>query len=127
MESTFQFKTPILTKLEYNINKDYDCLEDMELPMDMSVNVKRDPMQSEAIVELSITIGGEDDKCPFNISAVEGARFRWNSSLPTEMVDKLLNENAPSLLLSYLRPVIVQITSASPFDTFNIPFINFRK
>ena len=41
------------------------------------------------------------------------------------MVDKLLNQNAPSLLLSYIRPIVVQITAASPFPTYNIPFMNF--
>ena len=43
------------------------------------------------------------------------------------MINKLLNQNAPSLLLSYLRPVIAQVTMASPYGAYNIPFIDFTK
>ena len=41
------------------------------------------------------------------------------------MVDQLLRQNAPALLLSYLRPTVAQITSSSEFETFDIPFVNF--
>lgn len=50
---------------------------------------------------------------------------RWKEKLDEEKVHKLLNQNAPSLLLSCLRPVISQLTAASPFGTVNIPFMNF--
>lgn len=43
------------------------------------------------------------------------------------MIDRLLNQNAPSLLSSYLRPIVAQVTSASKYGTYNIPFVNFTK
>ena len=43
------------------------------------------------------------------------------------MIDRLLNQNAPSLLLSYLRPIVAQVTSASKNGTYKIPFVNFTK
>ncbi|MEI3592754.1 MAG: hypothetical protein V8Q05_07985 [Lachnospiraceae bacterium] len=43
-------------------------------------------------------------------------------SLNMGMIEKLLNQNAPSLLLGYLRPIISQITAASPYNAYNLPF-----
>lgn len=43
------------------------------------------------------------------------------------MIEKLLNQNAPSLLLGYLRPIISQITAASPYNAYNLPFIDFQR
>ena len=50
---------------------------------------------------------------------VEGANFRWNDELDDNMIDRLLNQNAPSLLLSYLRPIVAQVTSASKYGTLS--------
>ena len=47
----------------------------------------------------------KNDDIPFYIKAIEGANFRWNDELDDNMIDRLLNQNAPSLLLSYLRPI----------------------
>ena len=53
------------------------------------------------------------------IKAIEGANFRWNDELDDNMIDRLLNQNAPSLLLSYLRPIVAQVTSASKYGTLS--------
>ena len=55
------------------------------------------------------------------------AEFRWPDSLNMGMIEKLLNQNAPSLLLGYLRPIISQITAASPYNAYNLPFIDFSE
>ena len=70
-------------------------------------------------------LGEKNSQVPFYISAIEAAGFRWDDTLKDDMVNKLLNQNAPSLLLSYLRPIVTQITAASPFDAYNIPFMSF--
>ena len=59
------------------------------------------------------------DDIPFYIKAIEGANFRWNDELDDNMIDRLLNQNAPSLLLSYLRPIVAQVTSASKYGTLS--------
>lgn len=60
-----------------------------------------------------------NDDIPFYIKAIEGANFRWNDELDDNMIDRLLNQNAPSLLLSYLRPIVAQVTSASKYGTLS--------
>ena len=61
----------------------------------------------------------KNDDIPFYIEAIEGANFRWNDELDDNMIDRLLNQNAPSLLLSYLRPIVAQVTSASKYGTLS--------
>ena len=70
-------------------------------------------------------IGEKGGNSPFYILAVERADFRWEKELDDARVKSLLDQNAPSLLLSYLRPIIVQITEASAYNVCNIPFVNF--
>jgi preprotein translocase subunit SecB len=91
----------------------------------MSVNVNKMENTNEAEVTLKLELGERGETSPFFLTAMEAARFRWNESLEGDMVNKLLNQNAPSLLLSYIRPIVTQITAASPYDAYNIPFINF--
>ena len=110
MESAFQFTNPALSGLEFWINKNFNGEKDTKIQIRMDVE-----------------IGEKNDDIPFYIKAIEGANFRWNDELDDNMIDKLLNQNAPSLLLSYLRPIVAQVTSASKYGTYNIPFVNFTK
>lgn len=78
------------------------------------------------MVFLTLTLGEDNGNAPFYICATEAARFRWEKDMD-EFSDDLLNSNAPALLLSYLRPVVAQITAASPFGAYNLPFMDFTK
>ena len=121
MESAFQFTNPVLTELEFNSQDN----QEVQIALSVSVQVNKSENKMEATVGLNFEIGTREDISPFYIKATEKANFRWDESLTEGMVDKLLNQNAPSLLVSYLRPIIVQITAASPYGAYNIPFINF--
>ena len=110
MESAFQFTNPALSGLEFWINKKFNSEKDTKIQIRMNMSVK---------------VAKEEN--PFYIKAIEGANFRWNDELDDNMIEKLLNQNAPSLLLSYLRPIVAQVTSASKYGTYNIPFVNFTK
>lgn len=126
-KSAFQFKNPILTQLEFGINKEFlnQSNEEQQISVNIDVQVDRKNDVNEAEVSLKFKLGDKDNSNPFYIIATEKAEFRWEAELKDEAVDQLLNQNAPSLLISYLRPIIVQITAASQYDAFNIPFINF--
>lgn len=129
MESAFQFTNPSLIKLEFEINDGFDVKrdEEIEFNINMSVNVNKNPSANEAHVELIFASGEIGETAPFYICAIEAAHFRWDASLEDGFVDELLHQNAPSLLLAYLRPIVAQITMASPYDAYNIPFINFTQ
>lgn len=129
MESAFQFTNPSLIKLEFEIKDGFDVKKDEEIEfnINMSVNVNKYPNKNEAHVELIFESGEIGENAPFYICAIEAAHFRWDASLEDGFVDELLHQNAPSLLLAYLRPIVAQITMASPYDAYNIPFINFTQ
>ena len=50
----------------------------------------------------------------------------WNES-EDSLSNIYLNQNAPAVLLGYLRPIVAMITAASPFSAYNLPLINFRE
>ncbi len=127
MESAFQFSNPSLMKMEFCINEDFESSQDKEvkIAVNMGVQIDRSETDNNARVSLTLEIGKKAVSDPFYVCATEMAEFRWPDDLSREMVEKLLNQNAPSLLLGYLRPIISQITAASPYNAYNLPFIDF--
>ena len=129
MESLFQFTNPILTDLEIHLNEGFNGKNNEEVKMitNMSFKVFQKENINEATVSLTVEIGEINDNTPFYIKSKEEADFKWDENIDDIMLDKLLNQNAPSLLLAYLRPIIAQVTNASKYGVYNIPFINFTK
>lgn len=129
MESAFQFSNPSLTKMEFCINEEFESSQDKEvkIAVNMGVQIDRSATDNNARVSLTLEIGKKDSEDPFYVCATEMAEFRWLEALNNEMVEKMLNQNAPSLLLGYLRPIISQITAASPYNAYNLPFIDFSR
>ena len=126
MESNFQFSNPALINITYKVNETFNSKGETKIKMQIETKEEREEEASEALVRLYIRIGEESDKAPFYVFAEEAARFKWDCDAYDEnSVNRLLSQNAPALLLSYLRPIIANITSASPYSGYNIPFINF--
>ena len=125
-KSEFQFTNPALLELSYAINKEYSADEEKQIQIEVKTktNVGMADSGNEAFVILHVEIGGKD--MPFWVEAEEGASFRWDAEILSESdVDALLKQNAPALLLSYLRSTVAMVTAASPLGTYNIPFMNF--
>lgn len=130
MISSFQFRNPSLLKLSFEINSGFEKKENTTINIGIENQVEIGPgiEENSAVVILKLTIGRKNDSTPFYIYAEEGAEFMWDSTkVDKQHSDRLLKQNAPALLLSYLRPVISMITSASPFASYNIPFMNFKE
>lgn len=127
--SDFQFSNPVLTAFNFHINQDFNPPVDttsVEMPLTFQIDIKKDSENTRAVVLLSIEIGQKDDTKPFYITATEQAEFKWSaaSSLNEET---LLKQNAPALLLGYLRPIVATVTASSQFSVYNIPFIDFTQ
>lgn len=121
----FQFKDPVLLKLDYkeNQNFDYEKFNEMKLDFEISVNKSKN---NQAFVTLSLVIG-EDANNPFYLSISMGSEFSWEDEKEDDLISELLNINAPALLTGYMRPIISLITSSSRFPTFNLPFLDFTQ
>lgn len=126
--SDFQFKNPRLINLEFEVKKDFVATSDepIDIRLSFNVDINKSSEKPEAIVELTVIAGTEDNSNPFYIKATEGAKFKWNEKVDNH-VDKLLEQNAPAVLLGYLRPIISMITGVSPFSAYNIPLIDFTQ
>lgn len=131
-ESKFQFRSrsPRLSSLEYFINEDFqfdDDSEELSLPIEMEVGVKEFKEEDNCTEVFLQIVLGDHDKAPFYLKAKEEAEFTWSEDLEKEKIRKLLNQNAPALLLSFLRPIIKEITSDLPYGSYYIPFMDFTK
>ena len=127
--SGFRFTNPFLVKLTYDINPSFDVKKELaEFNFPVALNVARSNQQAhESDVILECILGDEEQSSPFRLSITMQATFQWGNDYSDDMVEKLLSQNAPSLLLSYIRPHVVQITDASPFATGHIPFLDFTQ
>lgn len=121
-ESFFQFSDPQLIHLNFTINEKFneELFEGFSLKSDVSRSVLEE--DKEFLVSLRLEVGEVTEKQPFNISIEMSAHFVCNKP---EGINKLLQTNAPALLLSYARPVISLITAQAGYPSFNIPFMNF--
>ena len=126
-KSSFQFSQPLLTYSKFEM-----ASPDTEYNDNISINIGRNIIKAqekkEALVELTVELNKKgdiiDEKSIFNAEFRMQALFTWDDSLQQEQADKMLELNAPALLLSYIRPLIATITAASPLPEYNIPFIN---
>lgn len=128
VNSGFQFSRPVLMKSEFLINTDFKAEEgtNIEMKIDASVEKNVDIDNRTAIVALTLQIGGRDSNYPFFINITEQANFKWDANFD-EVHEQLLNQNAPALLLGYIRQTVVELTAASPYSAYHLPFIDFTK
>lgn len=127
-ESSFQFTNPTLSKMEFLINDGFDNKKtEVQMRMNISVNVSKEKDKNKALVSLTCEIGEKNNDAPFWIRAEENANFKWSDKIAADIEEKLLHQNAPSLLLSYLRPIVSQITAATKYGAYHIPFVNFTE
>lgn len=127
-ESGFQFVQPYLNELDFKVNNQYNV--DVELPHtiemhnNLSVRIGRYANKSGALVTLILEVNKDSDNAPFQITASISSSFEWKS-IDDEKIERMLRVNAPAVLLSYLRPIVAQITNSSQFPAYNIPLFNF--
>lgn len=125
-KSKFQFSNPELIKLEFFVNQAFDEEKFNGIAMQSSTEIRISD-GNEAYVSLTVNIGNSTESQPFYICAEMGANFRWEESVGEEKAKKLLNVNAPAVLLSYIRPIVSSMTGSSKYPALNIPFIDFTK
>lgn len=131
--SEFQFTNPALKRLEFVIHDGFVKKGRLNMEIKFNVNFQREEiddhtMGNSALVTLTACVGSKDDSTPFYIEADEEANFRWAEGAYTEeQIEDLLNQNAVALLISYLRPIISNVTAASPYPAYNLPYVNLTK
>lgn len=126
--SKFQFLNPYLEDLKFTLNDEFTPSDDkVEMQNKFGVVVKKRENENRAKVQLTLEINKETENKPFELEIRVASDFRWEKELDEESVDDMLNSNAPALLLSYMRPIVANVTNASKMPAYNLPFMNFRK
>ncbi len=82
--------------------------------------------ENRARVSLTLKVNAENKEAPFELEIKVVSDFKWED-MDENMVNSMLNVNAPALLLGYMRPIVSSITNSSALPVYNIPFINFKE
>ncbi|MGF0031924.1 protein-export chaperone SecB [Bariatricus sp. SGI.154] len=122
-ESSFQFTNPILERITFEVNKEFDKNKQDGIPIEINVETKRIE-EKMALSKLRLKIGGRDAKAPFFVDGILSAEFSWKDDISEELVTKLLKRNTAVMLISYFRPIVANITMQAGLPPFHIPFIN---
>lgn len=124
--SSFQFINPYLEEMFFAGNNNFDMNEDIEMENSFNVQVKKDKENRRAKVELILETNVNAEDAPFRMRVKVASDFKWDN-LDDESVEAMLKCNAPALLLSYMRPIVANITNVSKFPVYNLPFVNFQE
>lgn len=121
--SSFQFTTPKINKFLYTANIDI-VNKTHSINIGHSKSIK-EISGNEALVTLDMEILSSDEPSPFNIKLSICAQFRWSDEMNQQLVLELLNQNAPSMLVSFVRPIVMNFTCSSGFAPFCMPYLDF--
>ena len=124
-QSFVQFKKPIITNLFYALKDDFNAesIGQKQTEVETDVRVEWDENAPIASVSLSLNFTGE---CfPFLMQISMLTVVEWAEVGDVKTAEAILNNNIPALLLSYIRPIISQLTSNSPYGSFDVPFFDF--
>lgn len=119
-----KFKNPVLEMLQFVINQDFDEEKFDGIAIEGTTQIAKLKGENAAFVELSLEIGEKSSLTSFWINITMKAEFKWEKNIESSLADKLLKSNAPSLLLSYMRPIIANVTGNSAYPAFNIPYMD---
>lgn len=127
-KSGFKFSNPKMLNLEFTINRDYNKTKCIGTDIGISINNNISKInEKEAVVELDVEIGEKSELFPFYLRLKIGSKFKLDDEIEGTNFDNLLNINAPTLLLSYARPIISSVTMQAGIKPLNLPFLNFTK
>ncbi|WP_051196021.1 protein-export chaperone SecB [Clostridium paraputrificum] len=127
--SVLQFANPTLTELKYKVNKNFNSEGPIKLKIRLETRVNKCNENNSAIVEVRLKVFSkkEFEEAPFYIHVSMQGEFRWENDIDNKVLEKLLKSNAPSIILSYLRPYVSTLTTGSGFDPLILPLLDLTE
>ncbi len=123
-ESKFKFERPILKRFSFNENEAFEEKEELKIEIELEKEIARKEKTGGVSVILKTVNSNE---IPFFIEIEMYSKFIWEEELNEEEIINALEINAPSLLISYIRPLVALVTGSSKYPAWNIPFLDMRK
>lgn len=127
--SDFKILSQRLVKTEFELNKNFVLKNENNIKLDIhtDININKNEKDRQAVVHLTLKVFEKENNTeyPFFMILENEGRFTWSEDL--QDVNNYLEINAPSILISYLRSVVSQLTSFAGFPPLILPLINFTK
>ena len=132
--SPLQLEIYFLKDLSFSLTNDLKKLEEENIEFegleisikDDTTSVDDDPRRwhSEVVVEAKSKTKA---KVPYVFKVVMAGFFSVDSDYPEERAKILAETNAPAILYSSIREIIINLTSRSPYPNLLLPSITFLK
>lgn len=124
-QSNLQFSNPRIEKIDFRVAKEEIKSDDLPISIEVECNANSDA--KEAIVTLNLIIGEIDEqnivKTSFYFNGNIFADFKWDDKIKNP--DGMLKVSGGTVLLSYIRPILANLTMQAGMKPLNLPFINF--
>lgn len=136
LESSFKFKSPVLTGIFFLPNHSYqgkDNIGALQFKTKL-IDINTENSEKDNIGKVELEVSNFDDNnveknngVPYLLSVSMRANFLWPKDWSEETIKGFIKVNAASLLFSYIRPIISDITGKSEFSKVDLPFVDFSK
>jgi len=124
-----QFEDPTVLKFNFQVNDNFDFESPVD-DTDISTLVEM-PSQSKIAfdgdipVYLTVFINYEETNAPYKITTKILSLFQVSDRLSHDEALQILQTDGATILLSYLRPIVSMMTSASGFPAMTLPTLDF--
>ena len=126
-QSNFQFTNPHIEKIDFRISNIKPTSNHM--PISIEVKSKKNLEDKEATVELNLIVGkinrNNEVGTSLYFNGIIVADFKWDNEVKD--LDKMLEINGGTVLLSYIRPILATLTMQAGLKPLNLPFVNFTE
>lgn len=126
--STFQFMPPYLIRAEFNVHQEKNDETTNQVDINISKKEQVSSDNNSAILEVTVQLNRKDQlirkNTLFDAAVTMVTQFRWEEAIPKDKIENLLRYNGVAVLLSYIRPILSTLSSASPYATYHLPYIN---
>lgn len=123
-ESSFRFSKPELAEFFFSENENFDENKFQAIEVRTKTNIVMSSADAKAAT-VTLTLSVEDENSPFQLNVTMRAGFQWNDD-DLDYVNEFLRISAPSMLVSYIRPMIATITANSKYPIWQLPFLDLR-
>ncbi len=117
-----------LLRVDYGVNEKYEIQHektDITIELNTVHKVKKLKNKKMAIVSLEVKLFQRKPEYPIWVNIKNQATFEWQED--SSKLDEMLDVVAPAHLLSYIRPIVSQLTTMSGFPPLILPLLDFSR
>lgn len=125
-QSNLQFSNPHIEKIDFKVNTNNPISN--EMPISIEIEVAKNPKENKAVVKLILCVGKQIDENAVTAIYFKGdilAEFTWEENISNP--EKMLRISGGTVLLSYIRPILSNLTMQAGIKPLYLPFVNFTE